>query len=221
MLKDKLSLEERNNAIDCLKQWSQKENDTQSLIYKTWYGFCYPFVQDVLGFHWIDYLVLSSIIKPKKDEAIIEFGAGYPLHIFYSHNIGEKGRHVGIDKTVKTVNISNKILKTLGMDDYNFHSVGNIFDVQCEDGLFDKAVAVNLWTGEPSFDKFLKKRPYQEFFRILRKGGEYHERFLTVPFDNGKKRIKEGLENEGFSNVNVRLSPGGFPFVHAQVYAKK
>src|SRR3989339_68220 len=185
MLKDKLSLEERNNAIDCLKQWSQKENDTQSLIYKTWYGF------------------------------------GYPLHIFYSHNIGEKGRHVGIDKTVKTVNISNKILKTLGMDDYNFHSVGNIFDVQCEDGLFDKAVAVNLWTGEPSFDKFLKKRPYQEFFRILRKGGEYHERFLTVPFDNGKKRIKEGLENEGFSNVNVRLSPGGFPFVHAQVYAKK
>ena len=68
MLKDKLSLEERNNAIDCLKQWSQKENDTQSLIYKTWYGFCYPFVQDVLGFHWIDYLVLSSIIKPKKEK---------------------------------------------------------------------------------------------------------------------------------------------------------
>jgi len=115
---------------------------------KNYYELKYLLIADLIFFHWLDYLTLSRSVRPKEGEAILELGSGYPLHLVYSQKVGASGRYIGLDNNEKITDTSNRILQKLGLNDHIYHSAGDAFNLDCPKELFDKVIAVNLWTKE-------------------------------------------------------------------------
>jgi ubiquinone/menaquinone biosynthesis C-methylase UbiE len=204
-------LESRNKTIDdCFKSVEVPvKRSMTNLLAEFYFGLAYPILYDVIFFHWWDYMRMGSIIKPQKDEAILEIAAGYPLHLPYSSRVGDNGRYVGLDKSKITVNVSNALLKKLKRDAYNYHCTGDASEIPCEDNLFDKAVGVNRTESN-----------YKEVHRVLKPNGVYYERLALLPSETANHRF-ESITRNGLLVNSTNYSRGIFPFIQLTITATK
>jgi len=176
-------------------------------------------MMDLIGFHWLDYLAFGRNVNPQEGEAILELGSGYPLHLIYSRKVGPCGRYIGFDNNKKITATSNYLLEKIGLNDHIYHAAGDAFKLDCPKGLFDKIIAVNLWTREMLLPP--KKDFYERVYDTLMEGGSYHEKFLDRDQDEGVYQVCRDLKSCGFHEVTRDIVSGGYPFLHWVLQAKK